>query len=79
ESSGGSERVAAYFVLAEQAEMSHVETLYHRISYEHPAYLFLHDLEKDVEKRVEAERKKRAKDEEESLCQSARSFAVPFS
>lgn len=79
ESNGGSERVAAYFALAEQTEMSHVGTLYHSISYEHSAYLFLHDLEKDVEKRVETERKKRAKEEEESLCQSANSFAVPFS
>lgn len=79
ESAGGSERVAAYFALAEQAEMSHVETLYRSISYEHPAHLFLNDLEKDVEKRVEAERKKRAKDEEELLCQSARFFDVPFS
>ena len=59
--------------------MSYVETLYRTISYEHPAYLFLHDLEKDVEKRVEAERKKRVKEEEESLCQSAHFFDVPFS
>lgn len=77
-SSGGSERVAAYFALAERAEMSHIETLYHTINYEHPAFLFLGDLEKYVEKRVENERKKRADAEKESLCQSARFFNVPF-
>lgn len=77
-SSGGSERVAVYFALAEQAEMSHIEMLYQKIGYEHPAFVFLRELEKDIEKRVKEERKKRADAEKESLCQSRRFFDVPF-
>lgn len=77
ESKGGSERVAAYFALAEQAEISHIETLYRSISYEHPSFLFLNDLEKEIEKRVETESKERAKKEEEALCQSERFFTIP--
>ena len=77
-SSGGSDRVAAYFALAEQAEMPHIEMLFQKIRYEHPAFVFLRGLEKDIETRVKEERKKRADAEKESLCQSQRFFDVPF-
>ncbi|MEJ7862391.1 MAG: NACHT domain-containing protein [Pyrinomonadaceae bacterium] len=79
QSSGGSSRVAAYYALTEQAEISHIKTLYRNVNYENPAFLFLRNLETTIEKRVEGERKKRADAEKETLCQSARCFDIPFS
>lgn len=78
QSGDGSSRLASYYALAEQAENSHVETIYRNVNYENPVFLFLGELETAIKKRVEGERKKRADAEKEWLCQSARCLIVPF-
>jgi hypothetical protein len=69
---GGSERLSAYYSLLEQATESLVDTLYLDVKEDDSTRIYLRELGEGVERRVKEERKKRAKDEEDWICEKVR-------
>jgi hypothetical protein len=68
------ERVSAYLILTNEGGNSHVDELYRTTNYDHPTQIFLHDLETSIEKRVNDERKKREKSEQDAFCNKIKQF-----
>jgi hypothetical protein len=70
--SSGLERLSAYYSLLEQATESLVNTLYRDVKEGDSTRMYLRELGEEVERRVKEERKKRAKDEEEWICEKVK-------
>jgi hypothetical protein len=68
----GLERLSAYYSLLEQATESFVNTLYRDVKEDGSTRIYLRELGEGVERRVKEERKKRAKDEEDWICEKVR-------
>jgi hypothetical protein len=74
---GELERLSAYYSLLEQAPESLVDKLYRDVKEDALTRIYLREIGGEIERRVKEERKKRAKDEEDWICQKVRhvSFA----
>lgn len=68
----GLERLSAYYSLLEKATESLIGTVYHDVKEGDSARIYLRELKEGVERRVKEERKKRAKDEEDWICEKVR-------
>jgi HEAT repeat protein len=69
---GGLERLSAYYSLLEQATESLVDTLYRDVKEDHSTRVYLREIGGEVERRVKEERKKRAQEEGEQICEKVR-------
>lgn len=70
--SKGVVRTSAFFSLAEQANESHVNSLYREIKEDELSRIFLRDLADDVKRRVKDERQKRSREEDDRFCVTMR-------
>jgi hypothetical protein len=66
---GGLERLFAYYSLLEQAPESLVDKLYRDMKEDALTRIYLREIGGEVERRVKEEQKKRAKDEEDWICE----------
>jgi hypothetical protein len=68
----GLERLSAYYSLLEQATESLVDTLYRDVKEDDTTRIYLREIGGEVERRVKEERKKRAGEEEDWICEKVR-------
>lgn len=73
---GGLERLSAYYSLLEQAPESLIDMLYRDVKEGNLTSIYLREIGGEVERRVKEERKKRAKDEEDWICEKVRHVSI---